>query len=34
MSREDVIKARKAMTPAEQARMSAMIQKARSMGSA
>jgi len=32
MSREDVIKARKAMTPAEQARMSAMIQKARSMG--
>ena len=32
MSREDVAKLRKSMTPAEQARMTAMVQKARSMG--
>ena len=32
MSRDDVIKLRKAMSPAEQAKMSAIVQKARSMG--
>ena len=32
MSRDDVIKLRKAMSPAEQSRMSAIVQKARSMG--
>ena len=32
MSREDVIKLRKAMSPAEQAKMDAIVKKARSMG--